>query len=249
MSQVAVTLDHFEYIPVYPEKAEPPWSGVIEEIQSALPVAKEVRQDIAIQLVNIRYAIIAHRIYKKRWCPRHKIPYPKRQIEVCEAEGDRFLALTNLAIELHAIGYGNQYQNALCWVAAIVEEDKQSLLAGLTQRNTKDAAIRFIRNSIRALRDGQNPVSEALPALFCLIEAALAVITANTAPRVFKPLWTGSQKYGTTKVYGLIPALEQEAAYLKDKSDVLFVESSRIVTSTPGRNRPKTVADFSLLIR
>jgi hypothetical protein len=239
---------------VDPQKTTPPWDGAIEVIQT--PFLRIERTDfdkeVSLQLVEYVYTVAAHWVYKKRWHNRHKIPGPKRVHEAIEPMADVILAYCNLCIELQIVGMAPEYPCALAWLSAIVAQMKHSTLSSLYSESTKASEISETRSAIKQLRDGVNPIDGSRsPHLHRLLNAAIRVVASGYGDSVFNPLWTGSIKHGRYKIKGLIPALAGYAKLLESNSEILTICKSdlKIIGTTKGRNRPRTVLDFSSFVQ
>ena len=231
------------------EKAIPPWDGAIATIASPVlrTAAISVQQEIGLQIVESIYQIIAHWVYKKRWHTRHKMPAKKRVCDAVEPLADLVLVYCNLCIELHAIGRGPEYPNAVAWLAAIVTEMQRDTFSGFFRKKTKADLIAETRDAIRQLRDEENPIDpEHSPNLHRLLSRTIEVIKQGAAPTIFDPLWKGRQKQ-----IGLIPALTAYCKFLESSTTELWMivpEDLKILAAARARDRPKTILDFSPVV-
>lgn len=172
------------------------WKQVFKSVQGSFVRLKtDDTTNIAMAMIEGFWLFSIHWVYKKKWNPKHKIPYQSDAKKV-EPFGDFLLSILNLCEALHTIHpFGSHYSNAAKWFDCIAWELKNRDLLDLFDLSGKkgtDDEVRTIRKRLADYRYGINPHDfQKEPHTWRLIEAALKVSCSKAFPKIGDEFWRG----------------------------------------------------------
>lgn len=197
------------------------WNPVLTSLQKPYIRLEATPANLgqAIAITETYWVVATHWLYKKKWNSKHRIPYKRDLVRLCEPMGNLLLSILNLTVELHAIHpLGRHYANAAMWFDCVYWEMKNEGLADLlelTDCRGKDDRVRGIRRHLKSYKNGGNPHdSEHEPHTWRLIQAALEVNGSQSFPTFSKKIWNGVRK---GKTLGFIHAYSAWARALGEK--------------------------------
>lgn len=169
-------------------------------------------------------------VAKLKWrSPNLQLPRIK-QFQTLKPQAEVLLALLNLCLELHGIGYGEKYRNAGEWWKFLAWEFQAAMRSDYylgTDLLIGDSRSRYARS----IKKGQNPFPESLP---YLQEIAIAAISCKDNHRaIFVDLYKGKQRQIPHK--GLGVALSNwETHMVRSPHRSIAFDGSNILTN--GKN-------------
>ncbi len=176
------------------------WNPVLSSLQKPfVRLETTPHLDKAIAFSETYWVVATHWVYKKKWNPKHRIPYKRDLVQLCEPMGDLLLSILNLTYALHGTHpLASHYASALMWFDCVCWEIKNEGLAdllGLTATNGKNDRVKGIRSQLKKYRNGENPHNfEREPHTWRLIQAALEVCGCQGFPTIAKEKWRGARK-------------------------------------------------------
>lgn len=183
------------------DKVEPLFK---ETVASLLDQTSEVYGTVDFDVVEFFFQhyflvwqdITIHWVVKLKWSSKHKIPGGQAHARSAKPVGEMYFRLLELCIQCQGLmGHkATGYPDAADWFSEIWLDDTHSQLVGRVvlllgvEGGRKDDYLAGLRQTVRALRDDQNPFDpEALPHLHRLVECAIRL--AGSSDEFRKNYW------------------------------------------------------------